>query len=95
MEVNTSNEILGDPYLQHIPLPRILNYYEPSLGAKPLPWNPKHCAANTARSNRSLSALPNGKLILSNMSQRKSDISSTRLQQGIRVLQLLRNNMAQ
>ena len=35
-------EILADPYLRHIPLPRIPNYYELSLGAKPLPWTPNY-----------------------------------------------------
>ena len=69
-------EILGGPYLQQVPSSWITDYREPNLGAKPLPLTPKYCVANIAWSKLSLSIQPNGKSILSDMSQQTSKISS-------------------
>ena len=73
-------EILGDPYLQQVPLPWIPDYQKPSSGSEPLTWTPDYCVVNTAWSKSSLSVQPNGNSILSDMLQRTSDISSARLQ---------------
>ena len=87
--------ILRDPYVQHVPLPRIPDNRKPSLGSEPLTWTPDYCVANTAWPKPSLSVQPNGKSIISNISQRTSDISSARLQRRIRVLHSLANILAQ
>ena len=53
-------EILGDPYLQHVPLPRIPDYQKPSLGSEQLPWTPDYYKANTAMSKPSQPVFLNG-----------------------------------
>ena len=58
-------EILGDPYLRHVPLPRIPNCREPSLGTEPLPWTPNYCVANTAMSKPSQPDFLNGATLFS------------------------------
>ena len=87
--------ILGDPYLRQVPLPRIPDYQKPSLGSEPLTRTPDYCVANTSWSYRSLYVQPLGKSILSDMSQRASDISSARLQRRIRVVDALATILAQ
>ena len=69
-------QILGDPYLRQVPSPWINDYRESNLGAEPLHRTPKYCVANIAWSKLSLSIQPNGKSILSDVSQQTSKISS-------------------
>ena len=77
--------ILGDPYLRQVPLPRIPNYRKPHLGSDQLPRTPNYYVAKTAMSEPSQPAFLNG----------ETPFSTARHQQGIRVLQLLTNVMAQ
>ena len=77
--------ILGDPYLQQVPLPRIPNDRKPNLGSEQLPWTPNYCVANTAISKPSQPAFLNG----------TTPFSMARHQQRIRILQSLTNIMTQ
>ena len=88
-------EILWEPYLQQVPLTQIPDYQKPSLGSKPLTRTPNYCVANTPRSNPRLSVQPHGKTIISDVSQRTSDIAFARLQQRIRVIHVLADILAQ
>ena len=74
-------EILGYPYLQQVPLPRIPDYQKPSLGSEQLARTPDYCVANTAMLKPSQPVFLNG----------MTPFSTARHQQRIRVLQSLTN----
>ena len=80
-----SAEILGDPYLRQISLPRIPDYCEPSVDTNSLPRTLNYCVANTAWSKPSQPVHLN----------RKTPFSTARHQQRTYVLQSLTNIMTQ